>query len=216
MPPILRDPENNHELINEREFTAWYRKHYGERWVELYEARESERDHLKDPLKFYDMFKEMNRISNEKQLEHEREKKTAMGCAYEPNIFFPLSDTHSDTDSDKSEPMPEDPWERLEFARRHLGLYQSEVEYKKQRVELEIILEKQRKVEECKRVEEAEELAILRLARTNSSEYKRLWRRHKLRYMKGLTNEQIDDLDRKEAAARERGAWCPLGIRTSL
>jgi hypothetical protein len=64
---------------------AWYRKHLGERWVELYEAQESEKDHLKNPLKFYDMFKEMVGIEGEKHLAHEREKKAVLGRAYVPN-----------------------------------------------------------------------------------------------------------------------------------
>jgi hypothetical protein len=50
----------------------------------------------------------------------------------------------SDTNSDKSEPMPEDPWERLEYARRHLRLYQSEEEYQEARARVEVIVEKQR------------------------------------------------------------------------
>ncbi|KIM93931.1 hypothetical protein OIDMADRAFT_61199 [Oidiodendron maius Zn] len=91
-----------------------------------------------DPLKFYNMFEEMNHIVYKKELEHEREKKAALGCAYILNIFFLLSDTDSDsvsplhnnsvasndtycipfsdTDSSKSEPMLEDPRERLEYA----------------------------------------------------------------------------------------------------
>jgi hypothetical protein len=47
--------------------------------------RESEKDHLEDPPKFYDMSKEMVRIEGEKYLEHEREKKAALGGAYVPN-----------------------------------------------------------------------------------------------------------------------------------
>jgi hypothetical protein len=173
------------------------------------------------------MFKEMVRIEGEKHLAHEREKKAALGRIYVPNWFILLSETDSDpesplqdnsiasddtyripfsnTDSDKSEPMPEDPWERLEYARRHLHLYQSEEEYQEARARVEVIVEKQREEKERKRVEEAEEMAIRWLANTDPLESERLLRRHNLRYMKGLTEEQIDDLDRKEAAAREQG-----------
>ena len=78
-------------------------------------------------------------------------------------------------------------------------------------------MEKQRKEKEHKRVKEAEEMAIQRLRHTDPLESERLLRRHKLRYMKGLTDEQIDDLDRKEAAAREQG-WYLSGnpLQSSL
>jgi hypothetical protein len=39
----------------EEEFIAWARKHLGERSLELYEARRREKDHLKEPLKYYDI-----------------------------------------------------------------------------------------------------------------------------------------------------------------
>jgi hypothetical protein len=29
---------------------AWYQKHLGRRWVQLYEVRESEKDQLKNPF----------------------------------------------------------------------------------------------------------------------------------------------------------------------
>jgi hypothetical protein len=46
--------------------------------------RESEKDHLKNPLKFYDLFKGMVRIEGAKHLAHEREKKAALGRVYLP------------------------------------------------------------------------------------------------------------------------------------
>jgi hypothetical protein len=197
-----RDEEERTAVKNE--YLAWARKHFGERWYELDEARESEKDHLKDPLKFYDMFEEMNRIEHEKRLEHEREKKAALGRAYVPNWLIPLSETDSDpasphhdssvasddtyripfsdTDSDKSKPMPEDPWERLEYARTHLHLYQTEEEYREARARVEVIVEKQRKEKELERIKAAEEMAILRLRHTNPLESERRMRVHRLRY----------------------------------
>jgi hypothetical protein len=131
-----QDKEEHTAVRNE--YLAWAWKHFGERWYRLDKAQESKEDHLKDPLKFYNMFKEMKRIEHKKRLEHKREKKVALGREYVPNWFIPLSKANSDsasllqdgsvasnntyripfsnTNSDKSEPMPEDPWERLEYA----------------------------------------------------------------------------------------------------
>ena len=67
---------------------AWYRKHVGKRWVERNEARESKKDHLKSPLKFYDMFKEMVRNEGAKHLAHERKKKAALGRVYLLNSLY--------------------------------------------------------------------------------------------------------------------------------
>ena len=72
------------------EYLAWARKYFGESWYELDEARESEKDHLKDPLKFYDMFKEMKRIEHKKRLEHEREKKAALGRCIRTKLVHPI------------------------------------------------------------------------------------------------------------------------------
>jgi hypothetical protein len=78
-------------------------------------------------------------------------------------------------------------------------------------------MEKQREEREHKRVKEAEEMAILWLANTDPLESTRLMRRHKLQYVKGFTDKQINDLDQKEASAQERG-WYLSGnpLQSSL
>jgi hypothetical protein len=222
-PSKVSNPRDKEEVAAwEKKCLAWERKHFGERYYELNEAYLHEKDHLQDPLKYYDMWKEMRHIEAEKTTEHEREKKAALGDQYVPNPFVRLSESDDDnngdmdSNSDKSEPMPDDPWERLEYARRHLRLYQSEEDYQAARARIEALLKAQQEEKERKRVQEAEEMAIRWLANTDSSEYQCLWRRHGLRYGEGLTDEQIDDLDRKEAAAQERGAWYPSGLSDTL
>ncbi|CZR65264.1 uncharacterized protein PAC_15164 [Phialocephala subalpina] len=219
---VLNPRDKNEVAAWEKKCLDWDQKHFGERYYELNEAYLHEKDHLQDPLKYYDMWKEMRHIEAEKTTEHEREKKAALGDQYVRNPFVRLSESDddnggdTDSNSDKSEPMPDDPWERLEYARRHLRLYQSEEDYQAARARIEASLKARQEEKERKRVEEAEEMAIRWLERTDPLEYQRLWRRHGLRYRKGLTDEQIDDLDRKEAAAQARGAWYPSGISNPL
>ncbi|CZR65257.1 uncharacterized protein PAC_15157 [Phialocephala subalpina] len=96
---------------------------------------------------------------------------------------------------------------------------------KEARVEVEAIVENQRKEKELERMAAAEKMAILRLANTDPLEFERRMRVHRLRYKNVLpwglagvvrfghvvevlteeqAQEQIEAEDREEAAARER------------
>jgi hypothetical protein len=79
-PLKVLNPRDKEEVAAwEKKCLAWERKHFGERYYELNEAYLHEKDYLQDPLKYYDMWKEMRHIEAEKTTEHEREKKAALG-----------------------------------------------------------------------------------------------------------------------------------------
>ena len=105
--------------------------------------------------------------------------------------------------------MPDDPEERLEYARRHLGLCSSEKEYQEARARVKVIVETQRKEKELERMRTAEWHAISRLEATDPSQYAYRMRVHRLQYDNGLTeqqaHDQIEAQDREQdAAQRER------------
>ena len=223
------------EPYDPEKYVAWGRKHYGEDWYEKRKVLFDGQDLLMHGMRQRNLRKMEREIEGRpieplcglldkgwKQLYAQMSNvlpsvETGSNLASPPPADGDSNDgseqsnisgysTYPPTPGESQEsPEPEDPWERLEWRRRHWHWTEEEYQYDRYFLKEALIdsARSRREDDERKRRHDEEWGAILRLKWTNNREYERQKENYNLR-IRGWTQEQIDASEREAAARWER------------